>query len=338
MKKLFTLFIIVGLGCSLNAQITYTAADGPRVGLKIESKILKDISGIDLNKLAEAGGNKTWDVRGDSEDNGVTSFVGVDHLAFKSSFPGTNMALVDVPNPTDSYLMLERNSTGFYLLGSRDDTTNIVFSPKYLQIPFPLNFGQNYQNNVNASYNIDTIPVKINIQSNANVDAWGMMTTNEGTYPVLKVKSIQITEITYDGIPFGSTSFSHFWVTSGYGNPIVNFDINEVESPFGLLTDTTITYVHRQEVVSTKDIKESKNKLSISPNPVIDHVTIQAHGLNYKSAEYAIINAEGKLIKDGKLKDNEALHLNLQDLISGNYLVQLILDKQTMLFDILSKK
>jgi hypothetical protein len=292
-----------------------------------------------LSKLAETGGNKSWNITGKAEDFETTRFISVSNLPFKNDFPGCNLAAVDELNPDDGYQMIESNSNGLFLLGLRADTLSIVLSPKYTVIPFPLSFGQNYQNNVNASFNVDTSTVKVNIQSNATVDAWGTITTNEGSYPALKIKIVQIQELSIDGIPFGSTLFAHTWLTSGIGGPLARFEIEEVESPFGgLETDTSITYIHRHEIVSTKNVKESNSKLTISPNPVIDQVSIKVDNVHFKSAEYSIINAEGKRMMEGKINDNEVLHLNLQHLIPGNYLVQLLLDKQTLLFDIVSKK
>jgi hypothetical protein len=336
MKKLFTLFIIC-LYVSVNAQITYTETDGPRIGLRIYTRSLLNPQSYDLNHLIETGGNKSWDLRGAFEEGDTTEYIGVDNLPFKSSYPGCNMALVNVPNTDNSYAMFEKNSTGLYWLGSHNDMSDIVLSPKYKFIAFPLNFSSNFQNSVNADYKIDTFDIKLDVQSNSTVDAWGMMTTNDGTFPVIKMKTVQIRELSFAGIPFGSTSFTYNWLASGFGHPLATLDISEVENFTGLVTDTTIEYTHKQEIVSSQDIAKSKLKLSITPNPVSDQVTIECQNVKFNSATYSIINADGKSVLNGELKSNEVLRLNLNQLTSGNYLVYLVLDKKTTLFEILSK-
>lgn len=335
MKKTFTLLFSC-IFIYLNAQITYTQNDGPQVGKKIFARNLENPASYDLNPLMETGGDKTWDVRGTFSERDTTEFIGVDQLTFKGNFPGCNMAMVDANNPAESYQMFESNSSGYYWLGIHNDMTEYVLNPKFKMIQYPLRYNDNFQNFSNTEYKLDTIDIKIDLQSNSTVDAWGMMTTNDGTFPVIKMKTVLLQELSFAGIPFGSTSFTYNFMASGFANPLVTLDITENENFSGLTTDTSFFYTHKQ-VVSSEDLQSSNMKLVVLPNPAADFITLQGTALNFNNATFAVINAEGKTVLNGDLQNNESLNLNVQKLVPGNYLFQMILDQKTLLFDIFTK-
>lgn len=338
MKKIITLLFSF-YAISTFAQITYNESDGPKVGVTLYSRILENNELMNFDPLKETGGNKSWDVRGVYVDNGILEYIGTQNLYFKSHFPGTNLCRVDKPNPDSSFIMMEKNSTGLYILGTRDSSLDIVFTPKLTLVPFPLSYGMNFQNDASADYTQQGINFKQDFKSNANVDSWGTIRTNDGTFPVIKMKTIRIIEISVMGFPYGSYTIENYsWLTSGLADPIVTLEFREIETPLGLTNDTSLTNTYKQEIVSTRNIQNAGLKLSVSPNPVSDLVSIQCQNVNFKEATYSIINEEGKTVMNGIAKNNEILHLNLNTLTSGNYLVQMLLDKKTMLFDILTKQ
>ncbi|MFZ1424000.1 MAG: T9SS type A sorting domain-containing protein [Saprospiraceae bacterium] len=338
MKPFLTLLIIF-ISWAVNAQIVYTENDGPRVGHQTENKVLESLDGIDLSQLKLAGANRSWNITGEASDFDKIAYVGVSDLSFKSKFPGTNLAQINLPNDDSSYTMLEKNSSGIYWLGFRDTSTTVVFNSKFTLLPFPLSFGKNFQNNVDADFVADTLLFKIEIQTNSNVDGWGIITTNTGSFPALKVRTNQITEITTIGIPIGSSTIeSHNWYASGYSNPVATLLYNETESPFGLFNDTTITYLHKEELVANENVQNSNLKLWLSPNPAQNLLNIQVTtDVSFKSGVYEIFNAEGKRLLNGEIKSSDNFPLDVQQIPSGNYFIQLILDKKILLFDIFTK-
>lgn len=339
MKTLIT-FLLLANAILSTAQITYMETDGPRAGLTIASRRFVDLPILDLDPLKETGGNKSWDVRGVYEDIEDSQYIGVQNLYFKGKFPGANIAKIVEHNPDSSYTMMEKNSFGLFIIGSWNPFVEIVYVPKLMIIPFPLSFGMNFQNDVTADYVVGGVNYKIDyLKTNATVDAWGMMTTNDGTFPAIKVKTIEITEISADGTPFASATIeSHSWLKSGLADPLVTIRSSETEVDTFLLTDTTLTNSHQQIFVSNEEIHNAEMKLSISPNPVLNQVSIECKNVSFNTTTYSIINAEGKTILNGILNDNAKLELDLNHLPSGNYLVQMILDQKTTLFDIISKR
>ncbi|HEX5624467.1 MAG TPA: T9SS type A sorting domain-containing protein [Saprospiraceae bacterium] len=339
MKSIFTLLSFV-FCLSLSAQITYTEASGPKVGTKIEKKYLTDLTGFDWNQVTAPGSNRTWDLRGDDEDDATYQYVSVDNLPFKNRFPGTNLAKITLPLGQDSaYTMMEKSSSGLYQIGEYDTSIVLLFNPKLINVPYPLTFGQNYQNDATAEFVQDGIPFKADLKSNSNVDAWGMVTTNTGTFPVLKIKSIQIIEVTTSGIPIASSTIeTHSWAANGYAEPVADLVFSESETPFGLFNDTSIYFIHRQELVGSQDVAGPALKLSLSPNPVQDELHIACPEAAFSKGNFSIISAEGKTILAGELAPNEIKRVDVSKLVTGNYLVQVVLDQKTVLFDILTKK
>lgn len=340
MKKIFTLLLFIYVA-ALSAQITYTEADGPKVGVNVSTRQFDELPTLDANALLSPGGNKDWDVRGLYTETGTTAYENPENLYFKSLYPGVNLTQVEKPNPDSSYTMIETNSTGIYILGSWNPEVAIVYDPKILLGPYPMTFGANFQNDAIADYTQGGFNFRNEIQTNSTVEAWGMMTTNEGTYPTikLKTKAVQYTVFRATGdIISNATIETHTWHASGFAEPLVTYNALEIEVDTIVFGDTSLTNSYNQIIVSNKDLVKLDNKLSITPNPVADYVTIKCKDLNFNTAAYSIINAEGKIIMEGNLNTDEVLQLNLNQLASGNYLVQLLLDKKTLLFDILTKK
>lgn len=339
MKSIFTLLAMCFCTISFS-QISYTSANAPKPGHKSEYKYLENIQGIDLNALTQTGSDKTWNITGSDVDGNREGFISIDAYPFINLFPTANMASVDLDEPDTTFTMLEVNSNGVYWLGSYDTSTTIVWKNKYVFVPFPLNFGQNFQNGTEADVTQGTTTGKIEIQSNANADGWGMLTTNEGTYPVLKVKTKQITEITVSGIPFGSSTFEyHHWYASGIVGPVAEFTISETESIFtGIQNDTTIRFLHKQELVAGENIETAIPKLQLTPNPAAAFFQMEFNGIDFENADYSVINAEGKALLTGSFNKSNVQPIAVQHLASGNYFVQVILDKKTLLFDILHKQ
>jgi len=339
MKPFFTLLAMCLCGFTFS-QITYTSANAPKPGHKSEYKYLENIQGIDLNALTQAGSDKTWNITGSDVDGNKEGFISVDNYPFKSFFPTANLASVDLDEPDTTFTMLEVNTTGVYWLGSYDTSTTIVWKDKYIFVPFPLNFGQNFQNGTEADVTQSGTTGKIEIQSNANADGWGMLTTNEGTYPVLKVKTKQITEITVSGIPFGSSTFEyHHWYASGIVGPVAEFTISETESIFtGIENDTTVRFLHKQEFVAGENLESVIPKILLTPNPAADFFQMEFKGIEFENAVYTLINADGKTVVSGNFNKNNNTPVAIHNLAAGNYFVQVLLDKKTLLFDILHKQ
>ncbi len=338
MRSIFTL-VFLSINLAVFAQITYTANDGPKIGLRVKDEYLEDLSGFDLQDYTKAGGNQSWEVTGSTQDGSPFEYIGVANLDFKSLFPGANMAQQEVPNPDSSYSMYLKDNTGLYLVGVYNPGQVIVFSNKVKILPYPTTYGTNFQNDVTATFDAGGFPAQMDIKTNSTVDAWGVMKTKEGSFPCLKLKHIQLAEISVLGIPFGSQTLeSHEWLASGYGEPVASLSFAEVEDQSGIINDTTFAILREHEVVANRELSHSALQLQLSPNPSLGQLLIQCPGLDYNEASYNIIDINGKTVVQGIARNNEKIQLNIEHLSAGAYLVQLVLDKKTLLFDILNKQ
>lgn len=337
MKKFATLFLFA-LTFSLQAQITYKASDGPKPGIKVESVDLDDISGFDLQDFIQPGGNQQWDISGPDGEDFTTAYISVNDLPFKNLFPGSNMASVPVPNDDSSYTMMEASSAGLYIYGLYSPGMPIVFNNKMTLVKYPLQFGDSFQNDVTANFDAGGFPAQVNYMTNATADSWGTMKTNEGSFACLKLKTIQLVEISILGVPFGSqTNTTHSWLTSGKAEPIADLSFVEFEDNTGIIQDTSITYLKDQEIVSTRDELAAGSGLRIAPNPASSYAVVQLSEGSYREAEYSLIDAHGKSVRTGHSQHGQPIRIELEGLPAGNYLVLLTLDNERSLFDILNK-
>ena len=71
-------------------------------------------------------------------------------------------------------------------------------------------------------------------------------------------------------------------------------------------------------VTSITDPEQSGFSVNVYPNPVQNHLTIEA---DLQGAEYRIVNMQGKVVKTGKITET-ALQIDFSDLSGGTYLLK----------------
>lgn len=337
MKKIFTLLFSLFL-LDLGAQITYTAADGPKPGIKLETSYILDLSGFDLQDYQKTGGNQQWDISGQAVDDYSTQYIPVTNLPFVTSFPGSNMAYEEIPNPDSTYSMYQYNNSGLYLIGLYQQGTSIVFDKKVTIGKYPLQFGDNFQNDVIANFDAGGFPAQLDMKTNSVVDAWGTMKTDEGSFPVIKMKTVQLVELSVLGIPFGSqTIISHNWMANGFADPVASLSFGEFEDDMGIVNDTSFVFLKDQEVVANRDLAKRPVEFSLSPNPTVDVVTVDLKGMDYRTAVYTLVQQDGKIVASGNLNGENNFQLNVADLQAGSYLFYLVVDNKRAVFDMLNK-
>lgn len=194
---------------------------------------------------------------------------------------------------------------------------------------FPLEFGDSYQSRGYTSLDMSAFVDarwKQMRQRSTQVDGWGTLTTDFGTFEVLRVKhQIQETDsITYEGNSFGipvPTMFEYEWIAKGQKSPILKIVTTVIA---GNETVTTIE-VKQNEVVGVNDIAET-SKFSIYPNPVVDEV-------NFKFSEgdksITIYGVDGSIIHSFATSSLVAT-FDSAHLQSGLYIVSVELDGETI--------
>jgi len=91
--------------------------------------------------------------------------------------------------------------------------------------------------------------------------------------------------------------------------------------------------VRISEVLSVNDTNETKSEIAIYPNPAEDFVGIK----NLKeNADYKIYSADGRLVKGGKLTDNNNI-INVASLMKGVYIITIKTESKTFSSKLIKK-
>ena len=78
-----------------------------------------------------------------------------------------------------------------------------------------------------------------------------------------------------------------------------------------------------------KDREEKEIDFEIYPNPAIEYITIDIS--NFQSyLEYQVINLKGQNLKSGRIY-NPTEHINISDLETGLYIIQLITNENRLI-------
>lgn len=230
------------------------------------------------------------------------------------------------------YLMTFTNSQGLFAEGFYSDygmgyrsTYNtppelLMFTPaNYLDEEVNISYWEVVINEtVEAPYNVDTL-YRRDVSKTLNCDAWGELTTDYGTYAVLRIHETGISidsVFGYNGIiTYFSTEVSrdtinnyYFWAKE-LRNPLMTLhcdyedNIERIDYLMGAI------YADKSELHFTDD-------LYIYPNPAQDIITVQ--GLLGK---YSIFDIAGKFLIEGRFENNYQI-IDISTLQCGYYFIQ----------------
>jgi hypothetical protein len=134
----------------------------------------------------------------------------------------------------------------------------------------------------------------------------------------LIIQSFPVTmNIRFDGIKWilwansspTESGFINTNVTSSLIAPLIGWQNNTC-------TNGTLTI---SEILATNQFEN--NKIAIYPNPTSDYITIQNTENQTESLNFKIIDLTGRVLKSDSINNNEKI--NVEELISGNYIVQI---------------
>jgi Secretion system C-terminal sorting domain len=105
----------------------------------------------------------------------------------------------------------------------------------------------------------------------------------------------------------------------------INYQFTDI-TPFAVNTfyRAKIFSAVKEQYTAIVRIKESSNTdISVSPSPAKDMVNISFANSNREKVTIHIVSAEGKVVAEA-FTNNEFIHYNVSNLVSGMYLVQVI--------------
>ncbi|MGQ3014670.1 MAG: T9SS type A sorting domain-containing protein [Flavobacteriales bacterium] len=374
MKRLLPFILAFGTGTLLNAQITIGVNDFASPGDEVYMGT-DNLPPTNL-PLGTPGTNKSWDFTTlETRSLDTISFVNPATLPNGAQFPTSNIA--QVQGSTIIYLNKQSNSVsavGTELIFSGFPIA-VNFNPGYTVLPFPTNyldnFGGNYQFEQKVFIGIDTtvtVPLMGNIQVkvdsvwikrqsdiDANVDAWGNLTTDLAVVAALRAKVVQEnvdTTYAYFGNPIvvpGFINITQGWnlIDQQFAQTIALFS-PELAGALGNATgmDTITTYeffannydyrfasievdeasnqptnaqfISNESLLVGMEQFESMPDLKVYPNPTADEIRFSQQipaGTVYK-----IFDMKGTLIEAKTVNSNV---LSLQNLSSGSYAIML---------------
>lgn len=194
---------------------------------------------------------------------------------------------------------------------------------------FPLEYGNTYQSRGYTALDMSAFvdaQWKQKRQRISEVDGWGTLTTDFGTFDVLRVKhQIQETDsIIFSGTAIGvpiPTIFEYEWIAKGQKSPIIKIVTSVIAG------NETVTSIEvKQHNVLAMDGIQGKNEFSIYPNPVTDEVNFQ---FSEGEKSISIYGVDGSLIHSFETNSlfSKFSSAHLQ---AGMYLVNVQMNGQTI--------
>lgn len=325
MKKFYFLSVFCfWVIASLYAQPTITYnGNAPQIGDVFYQSFTDDA--LDPGP---AGANQSWNFSSvNVTETKVSYAVDPSVTPFAGDFPESNIAFDYSADNIYHYANISNteffnNGTGF------DETPPLIIhnTDPSLQMQYPFSYNDNFIDTYFAAYEFEGLLTHQRGTSDVTADAWGSITTPEGTYNVLRVKTIRdhIDSVWMSGIFIYTTStlFTDYgWYTDNSRIPV--FALTIIES--ALTTDTT-GYYSTQSIGIPEQVPAFTN-LKIYPNPACDHISVCFTNNQTEDINIQTFNQLGQEVKSltknpGFTKDQN-LNINLEALQPGVYFIRL---------------
>jgi len=358
--------VALGLTFSLSAQITITNAIFPVAGDSL--KIANDLNPVNITVTA-AGGPYIWDY---STLNPTSRGVEVFHPASE----GTNFATFPsaelVGNGqfgAETYF--DVTTTAFSVLGASGGdlgggglpiSTDLIFTPPLVQIHAPLSFPNVFSGSSSFNFAIavadlpggildslgvptglfDSIRIKLTIERNDFVDAYGTVKIPGGTYDALRIKRTDNSNTRLEiHVPFlGWQDVTDLLGAGGFGMDTTityNFLSNTAKEPIAVLTmDSTGTVVQQVDYKdnglpsAVEPVLQNLAQVVASPNPATDNATFTLHNVEPGHYRLCFLDINGNVLLTKSINAVSEL-VNLQSLSNGIYVYQLLDSKSRIL-------
>ncbi|MEM8906984.1 MAG: T9SS type A sorting domain-containing protein, partial [Bacteroidota bacterium] len=86
-----------------------------------------------------------------------------------------------------------------------------------------------------------------------------------------------------------------------------------------------------QEITtSTEEIENTDGLFALQPNPASDQLVIQSQDASLQQFEWRLLDANGRLLRQAVVAGNDQTRLNVADLYTGIYFMQLISKRGTV--------
>lgn len=347
MKKTFILFVMLTCAYCAQAQITITQNDFAATGTIIT--MTDDTLPATLT-LGTSGPNQTWDFSAlNSHLSYQYHFVNPASAPFAPTFPTANL-VIDVTG-SGYFYYLNNTTSALMAVGQSGDFLDngnpmaIRLNPPDKILEFPATYQSTFSNTMSydetiyynmvvSGYQIDSVRMKSVQQKNSVIDAWGSLTTPEGSFPCIRQKTSNATTDTSWGLVNigGNTMWVEFdngfkiediysWYANGVGMPLVEitYDTTNNTAIEASWVMTNLTYDENDQAL----LQNKNNTLQIFPNPAGDIISLTGIK-DTKNSVVVIYNALGQEVIRVEYADKGISVNNLKygvytvDILKGN--------------------
>ncbi len=351
MKKLLLFICYIFVNGLLFAQITITDADMPSVNDTVRLSTTVNIQGLDPTLT---GTNFSWNfstLLPNAQRIDTFFSVASTPLAYQVFFnnfifyPNHNASFalrgIDIGIPqvpiTEVFNYIKKSSSAYDNVGFGSKINGIPSSTQNIPVDREYEFPMNYNNNhtSNSEFGI-TVPTfghyGQSLERIDTVDGWGSLTLPNGTYNVLRVKSIlnKIDTTFIDLAGFGFTTsrpeeIEYKWLAAGKGGPILKI----------VTVAGNVTLIEYQDdfVVGIKEVNKINN-VTLFPNPTKNHLIIDFNaGIsgNLKIKLKDVLGKEVSTLYSKKVlfgNNKLAIDLTQHAIKTGIYFVEFLLDNK----------
>ncbi len=361
MKRLLSFLVFILLGQGLWSQITIDNSVFPIIG----DTLVTVYDGVPMGvSIGAAGPNQIWNF---SKLQGLmrkSIYTNPTEGKNKSAFPGADMLRRDNGN-RELYINATKAKLEYMgfaeadLIGI-DVETLTKFAPALEELQVPLNYQDKKTSNSKTTlafgveslpgYLLDSLPIspdsvrlRVEIQRNDVIDAWGVLSIPGGDYEVLRKKR---TEIRRTFIDTKISSLPWLDMTDAMNKDLAfvgektttqyYFISEEEKEPIAILDVDPKTKVVQKVEYKANNVKSNinyinKGKVDVFayPNPAIEEVRFEFLNLpkgNYKLSIYNILGVE-VLKEEYKIANNRTARVDLTEFRKGTYLYSLVNEK-----------
>ena len=357
MQKLLVISFLL-LSMKMYGQITVYESDISNVGDIIYQYSESPTSPF---SVGSSGLNQNWDFSGVGNGNYISSLLFIDPIGspYESQYPNTNLCLQD----GGTYSYYNKTSTGLFLHGIGDT----LFNSPALYLPLPLTYGLDVsdgpiviiEESITGPFLSSYIPdsvvsiltggtanradealIKITNSTDFLVDASGSITTDLGTFDVLRLKTTIYTDSELDVLCEDTLTGQTLWVTNVPFSSIpalASFSNTDIEYKYQWITDDDlVSFLICEAVVDLNDnienfslqtfvspssaaIESNKDMFRVFPNPANNFITIEV--LSNDKVLVQLFDVFGNIIMNSSLQNTTKL--NVASFNSGIYYLTL---------------
>jgi hypothetical protein len=337
-KHLLIIVSLMIMTLMVRAQITITQTDFPNIGTS--TNWIYDTLPAGSIVPGIAGSNLTWDFALlHSHTTSTYNYVTTSSTPFASSFAMANMSAI-IPGTYYYYVNSSPSSVQMWGLGGNILGTGtqlaLVYNNSETMMKFPSTYNSSFTDTsfynrkffygqTVSGYYIDSVREKQTNYITSLFDAWGNLTTPDGTFPVIRQNLVKHTiDSTWVRVQAFSmwlayshkndTTQSYAYYTNGANEALVNIiyypDSNVIKE---------VDWIHATPVAT--DDYTLNNEIITFPNPVMDVLNINNSG---NENVYAVIyDITGREIINILLNANNLVTLNVVDIENGMYIVKI---------------